>query len=30
MTVAGSEVEFATLHNQDVVKAKGVLIGDTV
>ncbi|MER6911836.1 NAD-dependent DNA ligase LigA [Streptomyces sp. NPDC000594] len=28
--VAGSEVEFATLHNQDVVKAKGVLIGDTV
>ncbi|MGW2327326.1 NAD-dependent DNA ligase LigA [Streptomyces sp. NPDC001700] len=30
ITVAGSEVEFATLHNQDVVKAKGVLIGDTV
>jgi len=28
--VAGSEVEFATLHNQDVVKAKGVLVGDTV
>ncbi|UUN29309.1 NAD-dependent DNA ligase LigA [Streptomyces sp. FIT100] len=28
--VAGSEVEFATLHNQGVVKAKGVLIGDTV
>lgn len=28
--VAGSTVEFATLHNQDVVKAKGVLIGDTV
>ncbi|MFD8910766.1 NAD-dependent DNA ligase LigA [Streptomyces sp. NPDC059575] len=28
--VAGSEVEFATLHNQEVVKAKGVLIGDTV
>lgn len=28
--VAGSEVEFATLHNQDVVKAKGILIGDTV
>ncbi|MER6502936.1 NAD-dependent DNA ligase LigA [Streptomyces sp. NPDC001455] len=28
--VAGSEVEFATLHNQNVVKAKGVLIGDTV
>ncbi|MGW1540920.1 NAD-dependent DNA ligase LigA [Streptomyces sp. NPDC002309] len=30
VTVAGSEVEFATLHNQDVVRAKGVLIGDTV
>ncbi|MQY12139.1 DNA ligase A [Streptomyces sp. RB5] len=28
--VAGSEVEFATLHNQDVVRAKGVLIGDTI
>ena len=28
--VAGSEVEFATLHNQEVVQAKGVLIGDTV
>ena len=28
--VAGSTVEFATLHNQDVVKAKGVLIGDTI
>jgi DNA ligase (NAD+) len=28
--VAGSVVEYATLHNQDVVKAKGVLIGDTV
>jgi DNA ligase (NAD+) len=28
--VAGSEVEFATLHNQDVVAAKGILIGDTV
>lgn len=28
--VAGSTVTFATLHNQDVVKAKGVLIGDTV
>jgi DNA ligase (NAD+) len=28
--VAGSVVEFATLHNQDVVRAKGVLIGDTV
>ncbi|WP_318201252.1 NAD-dependent DNA ligase LigA [Streptomyces sp. SCL15-4] len=30
VTVAGSEVEFATLHNQEVVKAKGILIGDTV
>jgi DNA ligase (NAD+) len=30
VTVAGSEVAFATLHNQDVVKKKGVLIGDTV
>jgi DNA ligase (NAD+) len=28
--VAGSEVRQATLHNQDVVKAKGILIGDTV
>lgn len=28
--VAGSVVEYATLHNQDVVNAKGVLIGDTV
>ena len=28
--VAGSEVRQATLHNQDVVKEKGVLIGDTV
>ncbi len=28
--VAGSTVEMATLHNQDVVKAKGVLIGDIV
>jgi DNA ligase (NAD+) len=28
--VAGSEVRQATLHNQQVVKAKGVLIGDTV
>ncbi|HEX2246296.1 MAG TPA: NAD-dependent DNA ligase LigA, partial [Arthrobacter sp.] len=28
--VSGSTVEMATLHNQDVVKAKGVLIGDTV
>ncbi|WP_447040152.1 NAD-dependent DNA ligase LigA [Streptomyces sp. DSM 118878] len=30
VTVAGSEVEFATLHNQEVVKKKGVFIGDTV
>ncbi|MFF4541765.1 NAD-dependent DNA ligase LigA [Streptomyces aureus] len=30
VTVAGSEVEFATLHNQEVVKSKAVLIGDTV
>jgi DNA ligase (NAD+) len=28
--VAGSEVRQATLHNQAVVRAKGVLIGDTV
>ncbi len=28
--VAGSEVRQATLHNQEVVKSKGVLIGDTV
>ena len=28
--VSGSTVRQATLHNQDVVKAKGVLIGDTV
>ena len=28
--VAGSVVEFATLHNQEVVKAKGVKIGDIV
>ena len=28
--VAGSEVEFATLHNQDQVRSKGILIGDTV
>lgn len=30
VTVARSEVEYATLHNQEVVKAKGVLVGDTV
>ena len=30
VTVAGSEVERATLHNQDVVRHKSVLIGDTV
>lgn len=30
VSVAGSTVSQATLHNQDVVKAKGVLIGDTV
>jgi DNA ligase (NAD+) len=30
VTVAGSEVEFATLHNQEQVRAKGILIGDTV
>ncbi|GAA2100834.1 NAD-dependent DNA ligase LigA [Kitasatospora saccharophila] len=28
--VAGSMVQYATLHNQQVVKAKDVLIGDTV
>jgi DNA ligase (NAD+) len=28
--IAGSMVQYATLHNQEVVKAKGVLIGDTV
>lgn len=28
--VSGSEVEFATLHNQEVVKAKGIKIGDTI
>lgn len=28
--VAGSTVSMATLHNQDVVRAKGVKIGDTV
>ncbi|KFF59898.1 NAD-dependent DNA ligase LigA [Cryobacterium sp. MLB-32] len=28
--VAGSEVRQATLHNQDVVRAKGILIGDTI
>jgi DNA ligase (NAD+) len=30
VTVAGSEVERATLHNQDVVQAKQILIGDHV
>ncbi|WP_104055289.1 MULTISPECIES: NAD-dependent DNA ligase LigA [unclassified Arthrobacter] len=30
VSVSGSTVEMATLHNQDVVKAKGVKIGDTV
>ncbi|MFW6641377.1 NAD-dependent DNA ligase LigA [Nocardiopsis algeriensis] len=30
VTVAGSEVEFATLHNAQEVARKGVLIGDTV
>lgn len=30
VVVAGSEVEFATLHNQDQVRSKGVLIGDVV
>lgn len=30
VNVAGSTVSQATLHNQNVVKAKGVLIGDTV
>lgn len=30
VTVSGSTVSMATLHNQEVVKAKGVLIGDTV
>ncbi|MEY2899909.1 MAG: NAD-dependent ligase LigA, partial [Actinomycetota bacterium] len=30
VTVAGSEVERATLHNQEVVAQKAVLIGDTV
>jgi DNA ligase (NAD+) len=28
--VAGSTVEYATLHNQDEVRRKGVLIGDTI
>ncbi|MEU8921433.1 NAD-dependent DNA ligase LigA [Kitasatospora sp. NPDC048545] len=28
--VAGSMVQYATLHNQQVVKAKGVLLGDTI
>ena len=30
VVVAGSEVEFATLHNADQVVSKGILIGDTV
>ena len=30
VVVSGSTVSMATLHNQDVVKAKNVLIGDTV
>jgi DNA ligase (NAD+) len=30
VVIAGSRVRFATLHNQSVVKAKGVLINDTV
>ncbi|MBP3044011.1 NAD-dependent DNA ligase LigA [Arthrobacter jiangjiafuii] len=30
VSVSGSTVEMATLHNQDVVKAKGVKIGDIV
>ncbi|RJL25098.1 NAD-dependent DNA ligase LigA [Bailinhaonella thermotolerans] len=30
VTVAGSVVQRATLHNEDVVRRKGVLIGDTV
>ena len=30
VVVAGSDVEFATLHNQDQVRSKGVLIGDTI
>lgn len=30
VNVAGSTVSQATLHNQQIVKAKGVLIGDTV
>ena len=28
--IAGSMVQYATLHNQEVVKTKGVLLGDTV
>ncbi|HWS57421.1 MAG TPA: NAD-dependent DNA ligase LigA [Actinotalea sp.] len=30
VTVAGSTVSMATLHNQDVVRAKGVRVGDVV
>ncbi|MFL6110881.1 MAG: NAD-dependent DNA ligase LigA, partial [Catenulispora sp.] len=30
VTVAGSTVEFATLHNQEIVVKKGLKIGDTV
>ncbi|MDO5712357.1 MAG: NAD-dependent DNA ligase LigA, partial [Micrococcales bacterium] len=30
VTVAGSKVELATLHNADEVRRKGVLIGDTI
>lgn len=30
VTVAGSTVQFATLHNEEQVSAKGILLGDTV